>query len=89
MRAGNHHVKLFRFLFMLNREPEVQELMRRGYTTTPHPLWGERAHSHLADFLHALEPMISATLSWPCSDHNICDVVHNLVRTARHAYLIV
>jgi hypothetical protein len=82
-------VKLFHFLFMLHREPEIQEMMRHGYAPGHHPLWKERANSHLADFLHALEPMIKGTLSWPCSDHNICDVVHNLVGAAKKAYLIM
>jgi hypothetical protein len=89
MQVGNAEVKLFYFLFMLHREPEVQEMMRRGYLLD-HPgneRWGARAHSHLADFLVALDPMIRATLSWPCSDANICDVVHNMVNAARLAYL--
>jgi hypothetical protein len=90
LRAGNMQVKLFHFLFMLHREPEIQEMMRKGYAEGDnHPLWKDRAHSHLADFLHALEPMIKGTLSWPCSDHNIVDVVHNLVGAARRAYLIL
>jgi hypothetical protein len=90
MRAGNWEVKLFYFLFMLHREPEVQEMMRRGYLLE-HPgneRWGARAVSHFADFLVALEPMIKATLHWPCSDANICEVVHNLVNAARLAYAI-
>lgn len=90
MESGNQHVKLFYFLFILHHEPEVQEMMRHGYTPlVGHPLWGERAHSHLADFLHALEPMVKGTNSWPCSDANICDVVHNFVGAARRAYLIL
>jgi len=88
MRAGNWHVKLFYFLFMLHREPEIQEMMRQGYIING-CMWGERAHSHFADFLHALEPMIKGTLSWPCSDANICDVVHNMVGAARKVYLML
>lgn len=88
MRAGNTHVKLFRFLFMLNHEPEIQEMMRHGYILNhPGNLWGERAHSHLADFLLSLEKMVKDTLNWPCSDANILDVVHNMVNGARLAYM--
>jgi hypothetical protein len=90
MRAGNTEVKLFHFLFILHREPEVQEVIRRGYLVE-HPgsqRWGgARAIAHFADFLIALEAMIKPTLNWPCSDANICDVVHNMVNAARLAYL--
>lgn len=89
VKAGNYHVKLFYFLFMLHHEPEVQEMIRRGYLPPPHPgnLWGDRAHTHLADFLLRLETMVAATLTWPCSEHNMRDVVHNFVHSARSAYL--
>jgi hypothetical protein len=89
IRAGNYHVKLFNFLFMLHHEPEVQEMIRRGYLPPPHPgnLWGNHAHTHLADFLLRLKSMVAATLTWPCSEHNISDVVHNFVHAAQSAYL--
>lgn len=91
MRAGNAQVKCFHLLFMLHRESEVQELMRQGYRVSVsgerHPLWGDRPHAHLADFLRELERMVGDTLSWPCSDHNIISVVHNFVKAAQWAYL--
>lgn len=83
------HVKTFYFLFMLQRETELQEVVARAYVEGKH-LWGtnEEARAHLKTFLDEhLGGMVQRTLDWPCSVLNIVDVVRNMVRAAAKAYL--
>lgn len=82
-------VKTFYFLFMLQREPELQEVIGRAYVEGKH-MWGtnDEARAHLKNFLDEhLAGMVQRTLDWPCSTLNIVDVVRNMVHAAAKAYL--
>jgi hypothetical protein len=83
--------RLFFLLFIINKEPEVQDLLRRRAAASeslPGNLWGAHAVQHLDDFLQQhLSKMVEATLNWPCSTRNIVDVVRNFSNAARSTYL--
>ncbi len=81
-------VKLFNFLFVLRKEPEIQALMLKGYVkNSPGNLWGANFDLHFEEFIKQLDRMTEATLNWPCNELNIVHVVRNFVQAARRYYL--
>jgi hypothetical protein len=78
--------KLFAFLCMLAREPELQELVRVAYR--PGNVWAGRHEKHFADWLAELQRIVRQTMHWPCTELNMPRVMHDMVATARKAYIM-
>lgn len=73
--------KLFCLLFILSKEPEMQTVIQSRQTS-------EDGVARYESLLPALQGMFQQALSWPFSKVNIVDVVRNLVRAARKAYMM-
>ena len=79
-------VKLFNVLLMLNRETELQDLVRNAYNRETN-LWGASCNEHFDNFLRHLYQMVEATLNWPYNERNIVQVVRNFVYGAQSHYM--
>lgn len=79
-------IKLFNVLLMLNRETELQDLVRNAYDRERN-LWGAACNEHFDNFLRHLYQMVEATLNWPYNERNIVLVVRNFVYGAQSHYM--
>jgi len=80
-------LKIFNVLMMLNREPELQDIVRSGFDMkSAYNLWGDECIYHFDAFLAHLNGMVEATLNWNYNETNIVDVVRNFVQAARLHY---
>ena len=83
------NVKVFNILMMLNRETELQQIIRTGFDEkSPYNMWGEECNYHFSAFLSHLNFMVEATLNWNYNELNIVNVVRNFVRAARTHYVM-
>lgn len=80
-------VRVFCFLMMLQREPELQLLVRRAYR--PGNLWGsvEAAQERLDGFLEHLQGMAHQVLHWPVTEPNVVQTVRDFVDAAQREYM--
>lgn len=90
-------VKLFNILCMINREPELQDVIRSGFQARhPGNFWsvGENDktntdwHRHFDWFLDRLSEMVEMTLNFPYNEIGIPTMVRDFVHEARKFYLI-
>lgn len=83
------NIKVFNILMMLNREPELQDIIRSGFDVeSKYNLWGQECNYHFSAFLAHLHQMVEATLNWNYNELNIVDVVRNFVKAARSHYVM-
>ena len=87
-KSADPVIKLFNFLFILAKEPEIQKLILSAYVIDhPGNLWGANADIHFESFVKAVDCMVEKTLKWPCNELNIVEVVRNMVHAAKMVYL--
>jgi hypothetical protein len=88
--AADSTVKLFNFLFFLQKEPEIRAMMLKGYHVNhPGNLWGQGFELHFDDFMKRLDIMTEGTLNNPINPVEVVLCVRNLVQHTRKTYLLI
>lgn len=86
--AADPTIKLFNFLFVLAKEPEIQALVLKGYVSGhPGNLWGANADLHFADWIKTLQTMVDKTLLWRYNRNDNAHVIRSMVFYAKLTYV--
>ena len=86
--AADNVIKQFNILFLIAREPSIQDVIRSGYMEDhPGNLWGTDCYAHFDQFVAHLQVMTETLLNWPYNELHIVENVRQFVYEAKRFYI--